>query len=234
MRALGVGFGRTGTSSLREALEILGYGPCYHMVEVAEHPARIRDWRAAARRDPVDWDAVFDGYSSAVDWPAAAFWRELVAAYPEAKVILTVRDPARWYDSAVRTVFSGPLRSEGQPGHTIYRLLQTVGPRFGAFTSMVDEAVHDRVFGVPLSDRREVMARFERHIREVQAEVPADRLLTYDVKDGWEPLCRFLGVPVPEQAFPRSNDSDTYRREQRRLTARLLTWPVSALVSGRG
>lgn len=223
MHVLGVGFGRTGTSSLKEALEILGYGPCYHMVEVADHPQRIRHWRGAARRDPVDWDAVFAGYGSAVDWPAAAFWRELVSHYADAKVILTVRDAARWYDSATKTVFSGPLRSEGQPGHTIYRILQTLSPRFGNFTSMVDEAVHDRVFGVPLSDRQEVIARFERHIEEVQAEVPTDRLLTYDVKDGWEPLCTFLGVDIPERPFPRSNDTATYQREQRKLTMRMLT-----------
>jgi hypothetical protein len=223
MQVLGAGFGRTGTSSLKEALEILGYGPCYHMEDVAENPERIRSWRAAAGPDPVDWDEIFAGFESAVDWPAAAFWRELVSHYPDAKVILTVRDPALWYESAVRTIFSGPLRAEGQPGQAIYRILQRLRPRFGAFTSMVEEAVHNRVFDVPLSHREEVIATFERHIREVQAEVPADRLLTYDVKDGWAPLCAFLGVAVPDRPFPRSNDTKTYQREQRKHATRMLT-----------
>ena len=223
MRVIGAGFGRTGTSSLKEALDILGFGPTYHMDEVIDEPERVAQWRAAAAGEPIDWDTVFDGYESAVDWPVSAFWRELAARYPEAKVILTVRDPERWYASATGTVFRGPIRAERQPARAVFEVVRRLNPVFGDFTRMVDEAVHRRVFDSPLSDRRRVLAAYNRHIAQVQHEVPADRLLTYEVADGWAPLCAFLGVPVPDRPFPRNNDTRSKQHDQRRLVLRMLT-----------
>ncbi|REE97586.1 sulfotransferase family protein [Thermomonospora umbrina] len=205
MQVIGVGFGRTGTTSLRDALEILGFGPCHHMRDVMRVPDRVALWRAAARGEAVDWDEVFAGFRSTVDWPAAAFWRELVAHYPAAQVILTVRDPAKWYESAAATVFQGSIRAERQPARTAFKVVRAVDPQFGGFARMVNETVHQRVFGCRLSDRERVLAAYHRHLREVRAQVPGHRLLTYDVREGWAPLCAFLNVPTPDMPFPRAN-----------------------------
>ncbi|MGK5552505.1 sulfotransferase family protein [Actinomadura kijaniata] len=222
MKVIGAGFGRTGTSSLREALERLGFGPCYHMREVARDPSRAAAWRAAAQGVPVDWERVLDGYASTVDWPGAAFWEELAERFPEAKVVLTVRDADQWYDSARRTVFAGSIRSERPLVRLGFQAVRTLDPRFGAFTRMINEAVHDRVFGFPLSDRERVLEVYRRHLERVRETVPADRLLVYDVREGWEPLCAFLGVPVPDEPFPRSNDAEAFRRDRQQSLATLL------------
>src|SRR5690348_10244023 len=116
MRVIGVGFGRTGTASLKVALERLGVAPCYHMYDVIEEPARARAWLAAAEGGKPDWDEIFAGYAATVDWPGAAFWRELLATYPQAKVILTVRDPQRWYDSTRQTIFRNAQRTPSKLG----------------------------------------------------------------------------------------------------------------------
>jgi hypothetical protein len=231
LEVIGVGFGRTGTTSLKEALDVVGLGPCHHMFDLMQDPALIGPWLDAAEGRPADWDAAFAGYRSALDFPTAAFWRELVDHYPDAKVILTVRDPEQWYDSAIETIFAKAMANERRRRHPIgrlgYRFITSVSPELGAFARMTDEAVMQRVFDGRLSDRRHAVEVFRRHNEEVQATVPADRLLTYRVTEGWEPLCDFLGVPVPERSFPRGNDRGTFHREERDRIRRMIRGSVA-------
>ncbi|MBP2708261.1 sulfotransferase family protein [Microbispora sp. RL4-1S] len=233
MRVIGVGLGRTGTTSLRVALEQLGFGPCYHMFNIVEEPRRIHHWLDAAEGRPVDWTKVFAGFTSVVDFPAAAFWRELVAHYPDAKVVLTVRDPQRWYDSAAATIFKKAVEAESRPaaGRLAFRLATKISPDLGAFTRMVRTAIQQRVFDGRVADRDHAVKVFERHNRDVMLEVPADRLLVYDVAEGWGPLCSFLGVPVPDGPFPHGNDAESFRRDEgrrmRRMAARSVLFRAS-------
>ncbi len=193
LQVIGAGVGRTGTYSLKLAINQLGLGPCHHMEEVLlKMPVQVPLWAAAARGE-ADWAAIFDGYRSAVDWPTAGFFRELNAAYPEAKFVLTVRSPESWVDS-----FSA----------TIYKLLGA-GDQIPAAMQdwlALGIAVIART-GFPAGlDTDQLKKAFMAHIDAVKATIPADRLLTYQVKEGWGPLCAFLGVPVPDEPFPRTND----------------------------
>jgi Sulfotransferase domain len=204
LAVIGAGFGRTGTLSLRGALERLGFGPCYHMIELIEHPDHVDFWERAAAGGEVDWDEVLGGYRAAVDWPACNFYEPLAARYPGAKVILTVRDPERWYESARQTIFPRITRSIAQDQAALL-----------ARARMQRKVVIEQAFGGDITDREHVLAVFRRHIEEVQRKVPPERLLVYDVADGWAPLCNFLGQPVPEEPFPRVNASEEFRRRFR-------------------
>lgn len=198
LRAIGAGFGRTGTLSLRQALVHLGFAPCDHMRENVDHPERFDLWKEALRRkqagERIDWRPLLDGYQAIVDWPGAYFWRELTAAHPEAKVILTVRDPGRWYESVRTTIFPF-LASLEKPGES--RLAGAV--------------IVDATFDRRVDDRAHCEAVFAQHNAAVQTAIPAGRLLVFEVKEGWEPLCAFLGVPVPDEPFPHANDSEEFR-----------------------
>ena len=203
LQIIGPGFGRTGTSSLKIALEHLGLGPAHHMFEVSDHFERqVPLWDAAARGEAVDWDEVFAGYRSQVDWPGARFWRELASFYPEAKVILTVRDPDEWFDSVQATI-TPFAASHGQNENAMTN----------AISGLAHRLVVDGVFDNRISDRAFATDAFNAHIAEVQAALPASRLLTFDVRQGWEPLCAFLGVPVPGITFPKLNSSKQFVEE---------------------
>jgi len=192
LSVIGAGFGRTGTLSLKLALEQLGFGPCHHMVEVFKDPAAPGRWEAAADGQSVDWSDVLRGFSSTVDWPSATFYRELAEAFPQAKVILTVRDPQAWFASTQATIFARPYDDQNDP-----------------FQRMVGKVV-GRLFDHRLADRDKVIEVFERHNETVRRTIPADRLLVYDVAQGWEPLCAFLGVPVPETPMPKVNSTEEF------------------------
>jgi Sulfotransferase domain len=200
LRLIGAGLGRTGTASLKIALERIGFGPCYHMSELMMDPSRAPLWVRAAEGHP-DWSAVFDGYASSVDYPGCTFWRELLEVYPDAKVLLSVRDPDKWFESTQATIFSAGMMGmlAASPLRTFIE--QTVLKDFG-------ERIHDRAFMVEY---------FRRHSAEVQAAVPRDRLLVYDVVQGWEPLCQFLQLPVPHAPFPRVNTREEHQRLQEML-----------------
>lgn len=201
LEVIGVGFGRTGTMSLKLALERLGHGPCYHMIEVFQHPEHIPLWERGAAGEAVDWDALFDGFRAVVDWPACHFWRELLEHYPEAKAILTVRDAEGWYDSAVATIFT-VAESE----------VPAAAPQvFQDQARMARRIVAELDLDGRLDDRAHVIDLFNRHIEAVQREIPASRLLVYRVSEGWEPLCRFLGAPVPDEPFPRVNTTKDFK-----------------------
>jgi len=202
MKVIGAGFGRTGTMSLKVALEELGFGPCYHMTEAFDHPEHLPLWETAIGGEPVDWKQIFGSYQAAVDWPTAAFYKELMEVYPEAKVLLTIRDPEKWYESTK---------------HTIYTMLDAPDP--SPMLRMATKLVWEQTFDGKFDDHRYAMEVFKRHNEEVKKHVPPERLLVYEVKDGWKPLCEFLGVEVPEEkSFPHLNDTEAFKEmvQQRR------------------
>lgn len=198
LKVIGAGFGRTGTESMKTALEMLGFGPCHHMHEVLPSPERVETWRAISRGEPADWDAVFAGYAATVDWPAAYFWRELSAHYPDAKVLLTHRDPEDWYTSMEMTIL--PVLRQRAPD-TIGEVLLT-----------------QRVFGGNVDDKDAILDAYNRNTRDVQAAFGPDRLLTFQPGDGWEPLCAHLGVPVPDAPYPHRNRPDDFQTKLETLT----------------
>jgi hypothetical protein len=188
LEVIGAGYGRTGTLSLKLALEQLGFGPCFHMSEAIANPACIPGWVEAANGRP-DWEKLFAGYQASVDHPGCAFYRELAAAYPTAKVVLTVRDANDWFESTQATVFSPTMRA------------RVADPLFKEFLTRTVWGL----FGEAIDDRDRMVAEFERHTAEVKSAIAARRLLVFEVSQGWQPLCDFLGVPVPDAAFPRVN-----------------------------
>lgn len=204
LEVIGPGFGRTGTNSLRRALEILGFGPCHHMYEVEEHPELLPHWEALARGEKVDWDEVFAGYRAQVDWPGARFWRELCAYYPDAKVVLSVREPQGWYDSMEKTIV--PYLDKRGTHDEDNRNRRSL---------MNYELINRRTFNERLSERGYAIDKFNELIADVQAEIAPERLLTFDVREGWEPLCAFLGVDVPAVDFPNTNSSKEFNDPER-------------------
>jgi len=226
VKVIGAGFGRTGTLSLKAALEELGFGPCYHMVELFENPEHVEFWDEApdkvARGEPVDWEVVFSGYEATVDWPGCFFYKELMQAYPDAKVLLSVRDPESWYDSAWSTIARGP-RSGATPARSLFfRLAQLAVPSMRRVPSMVNKVISDGTFDGRFEDREYAVKVFVRHIDEVKERVPAEKLLVYEVREGWGPLCEFLGVEAPEKPFPHLNDREGFPKMMRRQMVRAL------------
>ncbi len=204
IKVIGAGLGRTGTLSLKAALEELGFSRCYHMTDVFAHPDHARIWDDAARGQPVDWDALFHGYQATVDWPGCAFYETFMTRYPDAKVILSVRDPDRWYDSAHHTIL---YARNAFPGW-----LRIIAPRMRHFTRMIDRLAWNGLFQGRFEDKAFAIEIFNRHNEQVQRVVPPDRLLVYEIQQGWEPLCTFLGVPVPAgKSFPHLNDTVEFR-----------------------
>lgn len=202
LQVIGAGLGRTGTASLKVALEQLGVGRCYHMGEVMANLDSIELWVRAADGAP-DWEQTLDGFGAAVDYPACSFWRELADYYPSAKILLSVRDANRWFESTQETIFS-PMALEFIKKTPMKEFMEkTVWHEF-------DGRIHDRDFMVPY---------FERRIGEIKDAMTDDRLLVYEVKQGWEPLCEFLGVSVPDTPFPRVNSRDETKRLLESLAA---------------
>jgi hypothetical protein len=200
LRVIGAGWGRTGTASMQIALERLGF-PCHHMREVFSHPEHSGLFlEAATTTGPFDWERIYADYAATVDWPGCAFWRELAEAYPEAKVVLNVRDPQSWFDSYAATIYR-PLTQDA-PGNEDAE----------AWHAMTDEVVLRRSFDGDPHDRTHVTTAFQRHNEAVQAAIPAERLLVYSVAEGWEPLCAFLDRPVPDEPFPHVNDRASWER----------------------
>jgi hypothetical protein len=192
---IGSGFGRTGTKSLKDALEQLGFGPCHHMHEILEHPEQVAHWQALARGEAPDWDVVFSGYLSQVDWPGAHYWRELAHAFPDAKVVHTVRPEDRWWASFSRSIakLSHVYPDLDLPPHAKDIL--------DAWTVFAGKPT----FGDGIEDRDTALAAFRLRTEQVRAAIAADRLLVFAVAQGLQPLCDFLGVAVPDRPFPHHN-----------------------------
>ena len=213
LRIIGAGLGRTGTMSMKLALEQLGVGRCYHMAELIADFSRLPLWLRAAD-GAADWEAVFAGFSATVDYPGCTYWRELAAFYPDAKVLLTVRDPDDWFDSTQATIFSAPMRA---------RIAGS--PMEGFFQKAVLRDFRDRI-----DDRAFMTETFRRHNDAVRSAIPPERLLEYEVGEGWPRLCAFLGVAVPAAPFPRVNTRD----EMQRMMAAAGAAPASAGVEAMG
>jgi hypothetical protein len=213
LEVIGAGFPRTGTSSLKAALERLGFAPCGHMTTILHDPSRARGWLDAwARRqagEPIDWPAVIGDERASVDAPACLFWRELAVAYPDARVILSVRDPQQWYESARETIYhsSGP----GADPARLAALPPDLRAGIAAVAELVQATFWDGVFAGRFLDRDHAIGLFEAHNAAVVAALPPDRLLVWEAADGWKRLCAFLGVPAPDEPFPRVNDRAQFR-----------------------
>lgn len=192
MKIVGAGLGRTGTTSLKVALEYLLDGPCYHMIDVNRHPSHVDFWHAAAAdHGKADWQGFFADYAAAVDWPAAAFWPELSAIFPDALILLSVRSPESWWRSANTTIFPSILGADG------------------AWRAMMDTLFKER-FPCDLTNEAAATQAFREHVADVQRRVPTERLLVWQASDGWEPLCRALSLPVPDKPFPHANTTEDF------------------------
>lgn len=197
LEIIGAGFGRTGTESLREALSILGFGPCHHMHELRDNPEKIGPWHDYfCGGAQLDLDRLFDGYRSQVDWPGAHLWREAAARYPAAKVILSVRDLDKWYASYAKTI-------------KVFR--ETEMPPQAAHMRQIQEFC-DVLLADRTDTRESAIAAFEAHVADVKSSIPPERLLVYELGSGWEPLCAFLEVPMPDQAYPHTNATAEFQK----------------------
>lgn len=206
VQVIGAGFGRTGTWSMKAALEQIGFGPSFHMIDLIQHPDRAALFLAALQGEQVDWDTAFDGYRSTVDWPGCTFYDRILAAYPDAKVVLNVRDPEKWYESAKGTIYALKEAAERDA-------LEGDGP--GAPTEvlqMIRTLIWETTFENRFAEKDFAIEVFNRHNEAVKAAVPADKLLVFEVQQGWGPLCEFLGVEAPAEDFPHLNDAETFRR----------------------
>jgi hypothetical protein len=209
IKIIGAGFGRTGTLSMKAALEELGFGPCYHMTEVFfNHPEHAPLWEAAARGETVNWRELLKDYQATVDWPGCTFYKELMQIYPDAKVLLTVRDPEKWYESALSTIYQGTSRAHAP---FLRRLLRRLRPNMLKSVQMINTLIWEGTFNGNFADKQYAIEIFNQHIEDVKKVVPPERLLVYNVKEGWEPLCTFLGVEVPKhKPFPHLNDRASF------------------------
>ena len=195
LKVVGAGVGRTGTHSLKLALEQLLGGPCHHMVEVFAHQEELPIWTAAIDGQKIDWGELMRPYVAQVDWPGASFWPELAAANPDALVLLSVRDPDKWYTSCINTIFGGMQVMVDEGNEWMAAMLRLFAERFS-----------DKI-----DDRDAMIDAFERHNDAVRKAIPADRLLEWSAADGWEPICARLGLPVPSEPFPITNTTHEFR-----------------------
>lgn len=210
MKIIGAGYGRTGTKSLQIALEKLGYGKCYHMEALLRHPADVVHWKNANEEKNVNWEALFKNYQSIVDFPGAIYYKQLADYYPTSKVILTVRNPEKWYDSVYETIFSF------DPGPALkLKMLLTmpfspISRNLFQVIRLNDQSIWKKHFEGNFKNKGYTIQKFNDHIEEVKRAIPKDRLLVFEVKDGWQPLCNFLNKEVPNEDFPKSNAKEGF------------------------
>ena len=225
MKLLGAGLPRTATTTQMIALEMLGM-PCYHMRDMmSDLENRVPQWRKAFEGDG-DWDEIFAGKESTVDWPAAYHYKELMDVYPDAKVLLSVRSAEGWVksmDSTITQIFMGDTLM-----HHLARAQYHIDPNYKAWIDLLNEMNFGDERGVWAGTNGEAgpMAEaMERWNQSVIDTVPADRLLVWDPKEGWEPLCEFLELPVPEQPLPHVNDTENFQKN-------LIMGPAIAAING--
>jgi hypothetical protein len=217
LKVLGTGLGRTGTHSLKIALEQLGFGKCYHMFELFSNPEGLTEFEKAEKGQTPDWDKLFTGYQSAVDYPVARYYKQLLTKYPDAKVVHTTRDANSWYDSCVETIFWASKPDAGRIFSLMVKMpfSSTLRKRFPVLK--YDGKLLDWEFGRDLKNKAEVIKRFNQRNEEILKLVPKERLLVYNVADGWEPLCKFLNVPVPSTPFPKSNVRESFKEGVKKI-----------------
>jgi hypothetical protein len=195
LEVISSGFGRTGTKSMKEALEVLGFSPCHHMYEVFDHPEQVKTWQAVAAGRPVDWKTAFSGYRAQVDWPGAHVWRELFDAFPDVKVVHTMRPEEKWWASFERTIarLMGCYKDIPLPPHILDMMEAS------------DVIIGQHTFGGQMLSKDHAIAAFRKRHDDVVSAIPPDQLLVFDVAEGWDPLCAFLGKDVPDEPFPHHN-----------------------------
>ena len=191
LQVIGSGFGRTGTMSMKEGLGVLGLGPCHHMLEVMENPLQLAHWKAIRAGEPVNWSEVFESYNSQVDWPGAHVWHETSIAFPDARIIHTERPEDDWWASFNGTIgkFFASYKEMDLPPYV-----------FDLFDTMNDLVIKQTFDD--FTDRDSSISAYRLNNEKVRDTIPAERLLVFNVADGWEPLCHFLELPVPDSAFP--------------------------------
>ena len=204
LKVIGAGFGRTGTLSLKRALEELRLGPCYHMIEVNAHPEHDALWLALAKGESSDWRPMLKGYTSTVDWPTTSIWKALAAANPQARIILTLRDPEAWYASAAATIFARMLEFVSMRASP-----DAVDPVRRRHMEMINTLIVENTFGGSLA-KEHAIAVFNAHNEEVRRLVPRKQLLVYEPGEGWEPVCAFLDAPIPTTPYPKVNTTDDF------------------------
>ena len=222
LKIIGAGFGRTGTLSLKVALEQLGYGPCHHMKEVMLNNDQAEWFSQASKGVEVDWHEVFNKYSSAVDWPAAAYYQELADSFPDAKIVLGVRDPDAWYESVENTIF--------RVIPNFPKWVRFIFPRSDKVFNMIEKTIWQGEFSGQFEDKGTAIQVFNERIETIKKMFPPERLLIHTSKDGWEPLCEFLDVEIPETPYPWVNDSAKIKRAI--LIMKILQWlPLAIFIT---
>jgi hypothetical protein len=199
IEVIGAGFGRTGTMSLKLALERLGFAKCYHMSEVFQNPDHVAVWQQATRDEPVDWAALYQGYRASVDWPGCNFWEVQLKHYPAARVVLSERDPRRWYESVMSTIYPASLAARASDD-----------PVIGRWADMAFELIWDGTFHGRIEDQEHAIDVYLAHNDYVRKQAPPGQLLVFEASEGWAPLCEFLGCPVPDEAYPRVNSTEEF------------------------
>lgn len=212
LKIIGAGFPRTGTTTLKGSLETLGFKHVYHMKELLVNPEKLHYWKTLDETGDTDWDSLYKGYDATVDFPGYPWYKEHMKRYPDAKVILTVRDFESWYKSVDSTVFRAGPQTPSEKFKMIGKLL------FSARARNVVKCIKwfKKVFFAEklqgnFGDKAFAKKIWEDHIAEVKAHVPKDKLLVYDVRDGWAPLCNFLGLPEPAEPLPHLNKKENFK-----------------------
>ena len=203
LKVIGANFGRTATMSLKQGLEILGFEKCYHMSEVVVHPEHVELWLDAWRGKDI-WKTLFAGYQAAVDWPAAAFWPLLMYVYPEAKIVLSIRDADEWFESARNTIFQSMDTNLLAKDEVLRTRIE-----------MLKEIIVDGTFDGNLSDKDKCIKIYKDNIERCRSEVPSDRLIEFNTSLGWEQLCKGLDCKIPEKPYPHVNKAAEFAHRWR-------------------
>ena len=203
LKVIGANFGRTATMSLKQGLEILGFKKCYHMSEVVVHPEHVELWLDAWRGKNI-WKTLFADYQATVDWPAATFWPQLMHVYPEAKIVLSIRDADEWFESARNTIFQSMDSN-----------LLTKDQALRTRIEMLKEIIVDGTFDGDLTNKDKCIKTYKENIERCRSEVPSDRLIEFNISLGWEPLCRGLDLKIPQQPYPHVNQAAEFAHRWR-------------------
>lgn len=212
LHIIGAGFPRTGTTSLKNSLEILGFNKCYHMKELLVDPDQLSLWLSLEKTGTTDWNKLYDGYQATVDFPGYPFYKEHMKKYPDALVILTIRPFEKWYTSAFSTVWTAGPQNLPEKVELLFR--QLFNPRLRKVIrciKFVKRALWGKQFQGRFKDKAFAEKIFNQHIADVKAFVPPEKLLIYDVSEGWKPLCDFLKVPEPSNDFPHLNKKENFK-----------------------
>lgn len=212
IKIIGAGFPRTGTNTLKESLESLGYMKTYHMKELIVHPENLRHWLMLRDTGTTNWEELYNGYEATVDFPCYPWYKEHMKQYPEAKVILTIRPFEKWHDSVYSTIWQAQNPTEAARAEMEAKM--RAEPRLGAVIKCVQlakEMMMEKQFHGKFLDKAYAEKIFYQHTEDVKAYVPADKLLVFDVSEGWGPLCRFLEVPEPTHPLPHTNKKENFK-----------------------